>query len=72
MLYFINWPNFIVWLPSLLEILGNMYITIVSFPSRDIVNFENNLIFLINLFFYMTKKSWQKFKYLENEKSFES
>ena len=47
-----------------------MYITIVSFPSRDIVNFENNLIFLINLFFYMTKKSWQKFKYLENEKSF--
>ena len=70
MLYFINWPNFIVWLPSLLEILGNMYITIVSFPSRDIVNFENNLIFLINLFFYMTKKSWQKFKYLENEKSF--
>ena len=70
MLYFINWPNFIVWLPSLLEILGNMYITIVSFPSRDIVNFENNLIFLINLFFYMTKTSWQKFKYLENEKSF--
>ena len=70
MLYFINWANFIVWLPSLLEILGNMYITIVSFPSRDIVNFENNLIFLINLFFYMTKTSWQKFKYLENEKSF--
>ena len=70
MLYFINWPNFIVWLPSLLEILDNMYITIVSFPSRDIVNFENNLIFLINLFFYMTKTSWQKFKYLENEKSF--
>ena len=29
MLCSINWPNFIVWLPLLLEILGNMYITIV-------------------------------------------
>ena len=29
MLHSINWPNFIVWLPLLLEILGNMYITIV-------------------------------------------
>ena len=29
MLYSINWPNFIVWLPLLLEILGNMYIAIV-------------------------------------------
>ena len=28
-LYSINWPNFIVWLPLLLEILGNMYIAIV-------------------------------------------
>ena len=24
-----NWPNFIVWLPLILETLGNMYITIV-------------------------------------------
>ena len=29
MLYSIDWPNFIVWLPLLLEILGNMCITIV-------------------------------------------
>ena len=29
MLYSINWPNFIVWLPLLLEILGNKYIKIV-------------------------------------------
>ena len=29
MLYSINWPNFIVWLPLLLEILGNMCIAIV-------------------------------------------
>ena len=29
MLYSINWPNVIVWLPLLLRILGNMCITIV-------------------------------------------
>ena len=34
------------------------------------MNSEINLIFLIKLFFYMTKKSRQKFEYLENEKSF--
>ena len=28
-LYSINRPNFIVWLPLLLEILGNMYLAIV-------------------------------------------
>ena len=33
------------------------------------MNFEINLIFLLRLFFYVTKKSRQKFKYLENEKS---
>ena len=27
MLHSINWPNFIVWLPLVLEILGNKYIT---------------------------------------------
>ena len=33
-------------------------------------NFEINLVFLIKSFFYMTKISRQKLKYLENEKSF--
>ena len=28
LLYSINWPNFIAWLPLLLEILGNMCIAI--------------------------------------------
>ena len=32
--------------------------------------FEINLIFLIKPFSYMTEKSRQKFKYLENKKSF--
>ena len=43
LLHSINWPIFIVWLPLLLEILGNMFITIN--------------IFLIKPFCYMTKKS---------------
>ena len=34
------------------------------------MNFEINLIFLIEPFFKMTKKLRQKFKYLEDEKSF--
>ena len=53
-----------------LEILGNMYITIVCLPSCDVIKFEINLVFFIKPFCYMTKKSKQKLKYLENEKSF--
>ena len=70
MLHSINWPNFIVWLPILLKILTNIYITTVWQPACDVIVFEINLIFLIKLFRYMTKKSRQKLKYLENEKSF--
>ena len=55
-LRFINWPNFIVWMLLFLEILGNMYIVIICFPVRDVINFEINLGFLNKPFFYMTKK----------------
>ena len=48
-----------------------MCISIVCFPCCDVVSFEINFIFLIKPFSYMTKKSRQKFKYLENEKSFQ-
>ena len=51
MLYSINWPNFVAWLPSLLEILGNMCIAIVCYPGCDVMDFEINLIFLIEPFF---------------------
>ena len=34
------------------------------------MNFEINLIFLIKLFFDMTKNSGQNLKHCENEKSF--
>ena len=64
MSYSINRPDFIVWLPLLLEILGNMYIAIVCFPGCEVINFEinqdlNQLIFLIKPLFYMTKKTKQ-------------
>ena len=41
----------------------------VCFPGCDVVNFEINFFFLVKLFLYMAKKSKQKFKFLENEKS---
>ena len=66
-LYSINWPNFIFWLPLLLGILSNMCIAIVCQPGCDIIDFKTNLIFLIKLFLYMTKKvktktwiSWER------------
>ena len=50
--------------------LGNMCIAIVYFPRCDVIIFEISFIFLFKPFFYMTQRSRQKFKYLENEKSF--
>ena len=34
--YSINWPNFIAWLPLLLEILGNMFIIVICLPACDV------------------------------------
>ena len=70
MLYSINWLNFIVWLALILEMLGNMCMTIFCFPGCDVINFEINFVFLIKPFFYMPKNWRQKFKYFESEKSF--
>ena len=47
-----------------------MCIAIVFSPGCDVIKFEINLIFLIKPFFYKTKNSRQKFKYLEKVKSF--
>ena len=57
-------------LPLLLKILVNLCIASVCESGCDVINFEINLIFLIKPFFYMKKKSRQKFKHLENKKSF--
>ena len=67
-LYFINWPNFIVWLRLFIEILVNTCFEIVCFTGCDIIDIE--IIFLTKAVFCMTKKSRQKLKYLENKKSF--
>ena len=49
---------FLMLLPDcLIEILANMCLVIVCFPGCDVVNCEIDIIFLIQLFFYMTKKS---------------
>ena len=50
LLYSINWPNFIVWLPSLLGMLDNICIVIIRDPDCDVINFEINLSFLIKPF----------------------
>ena len=42
----------------------------VSFSGCDVTNFEIGLIFPIKLFFNMTKKLRQKFKYLVKKKEF--
>ena len=47
-----------------------MCIAIACFPRCDVISFGINLFFLIKPFFYVTEKSTQKSKYLENEKSF--
>ena len=47
MLYSINWPNFIVWLSLHLEILGNMCIAIVCFPSYIVTSWTFKLTIYI-------------------------
>ena len=68
-LFFVNRPNFIAWLSLLLEILNNMCIDITCCRVCDVMNFEINLSFLVKLFFYITKNSGRKYKYLKNKKS---
>ena len=58
-LYYINCPNFIVWLPLLFEILDDMCVANVCFPGCDVINFEISLILLFKPLFYMTEKSRQ-------------
>ena len=56
MLYSVTWPNFIVLLPFLLEILGYMCIGIIYLPVCDVMKFEINLVFLIKLLFIHDQK----------------
>ena len=80
LLHSINWPNFIVWLLSLRDVLGNMWVVIVSEPGSDVINFEINLIFLINSVFLHDQKvktkiyiTWEQKENLRwNKKHFSS
>ena len=45
MIYSINRPNLIAWLPLPLEILGNMCVRIVCEPVCEVMDFEINLLF---------------------------
>ena len=58
LLYSITWPNFIVWLPLLREILGNMFNVIVSQVVKS--SFEINLLFLIKRFLLHDQKVKKK------------
>ena len=60
MLFSINQPNFTAWLPLLLGILCNMCIAIVCYPGCDFMDFEINLIFLIEPFFLHDQKVMTK------------
>ena len=46
------------------------YVYYNCYPGCGIIKFDNNLIFVIKPFCYMTKKSRQKFKCIENEKNY--
>ena len=59
MSYQINWHNFIVWLPLLLKILGNLFIVIICFTVEDVTNSEIN--FLIKSFLYVIKNVMTNF-----------
>ena len=60
MLYSINLPNFILWLPLLLEILSNMCIAFICYPGCDVMDLEINLFFLIEPFFLHDQKVMTK------------
>ena len=47
MLFCLNWPNFMVGLPSALGIMDSMCTVIVCFQGCDVINLKINLIFLI-------------------------
>ena len=67
-LYSISLSNFIVLLAKLLEILGNMCITIACFPGCDIINFEMKFFFLIKLLFTWPKNQDKKLDILRTQR----
>ena len=56
LLYAINVPNFIVWLPLFWEIFGNKWVVIVFWLCYDVINLKTNPIFLIKPVFLHDQK----------------
>ena len=69
MLHSTNWLNYIVLLPLLLEISGNMSIVIQVY---DVIDFEIYPSFLTKPFSYITKKSDQKCNISKTKISFKA
>ena len=66
----INWPNFIVWLTLLCEILGKMCNAIVCKPGCNVMNFEVNLIFLTLFFLHDQKVLTKTLNILRTKRAF--
>ena len=66
----INWLIFIVWLTLLFEISGNMFMVIICVLFFDIISLILTIAFLSSRFPAWSKRSGQKFKYLNSEKRF--
>ena len=60
LILFINWPNAIVWLSLLYEILGIIWIVNVCKSGCDVISFETGLKFLIKSFFLYDQKVERK------------
>ena len=70
-LYFIDWPNFIAWLPLHVDILGNICIVTIFYLFCDVITFKINLSFFIKLFSTKPKSQAKNIReiYQEKEKS---
>ena len=70
MLYSIKWPNFIVRLSSLLEILDSICIVITCYQVCDVINFVTNFSFIVKSFFCMIKKIGRNLNILRTKRAF--
>ena len=71
LLYSINWPNFIVWLPLVWEIWATcvLQLFVNQVVTSWILKLTLSFSSIIFPFFLHDQLPWQKLKYLENGKS---
>ena len=71
-LYSINWPNFIVWLPVFCEILSNIIIVIICFQDYDLINLDIDLNFLITSFSCIIKSQDKNLNIFKTKRVFKA